>query len=160
MASTLLPSVRLASGARDQLARALARGARDGVEPCGYLLGHSEATSFHIQVVRAGSNQHLRPQSAFHLAAEEHLRVRREAAGEGLSLLGIWHGHRGGAAEPSQADQAGMTSEHPVLARRMPALMLIAAGADAPGARLCAYVRGIPGGQNAPRWTAIALAED
>ncbi len=158
MEVTTRPTVQLLPAAQATLRAALDDGIRDGVEPCGYLLGQHEAASIQVTAVRAGRNRHAQPHSAFHLTADEHLAARRDAAARGLGVVGIWHGHRRGAAEPSQADRDGMLSEHPVLARRMPALMLIAAAPDAPGPWLQAYVRdGVGSRGRSPSWVAWDL---
>lgn len=135
-----------------RLRAALVRGSESGTEPCGYLLGVREGSCFRVLGVREGANVHPRPERAFRLAADEHLAVRREAAHARLALIGIWHGHRRGGAEPSAADLAGMAPEHAVLARRMPALMLIASGQPADELKLAAYVREGPS-----RWVRAEL---
>lgn len=106
--------------------RALARGA----EPCGYLLAPA-AQPGRICAAWPGQNRHDAPARAFLLDPEEQMEVVRRARGEGLRVVGIWHGHLEGPPRPSAAD----TSGHGVLA---PPLMLIVGreSSDEPRMRL------------------------
>ena len=96
-------SVRLAEGVRAELVRRWQEAG--GREPCGVLLGHGEEGGvFDVHALVVLTNQHPQPDRGWQLAPEDVLAARHEARRAGRAVIGFWHGHLRGPAEPSKAD--------------------------------------------------------
>ena len=92
--------VRIASGVRETL---LAEAVSAGVnECCGLLLGHDDRVT---DVVRA-PNVAADPARSFEIDPAVLLRTQREARGFGQQVIGHYHSHPNGVAEPSVRDAA------------------------------------------------------
>ena len=71
-------------------------------EACGMLLGVGGAATRSI----AAANVAVRPEAGFEIDPAALLRVHREARGAGEAVLGHYHSHPNGRAEPSRTDAA------------------------------------------------------
>lgn len=80
---------------------AAARGAFP-IECCGLLVGWGD------RIVRAVPTANLaaRVQDSFEIDAAVHLRLQRELRGTGFEMMGVFHSHPAGVAEPSARDRA------------------------------------------------------
>lgn len=81
----------------------VADAARDPhAERCGLLVGSAgEVRGMHPAANVAGD-----PAAAFEVDPTALLAAHREARGEGLAVVGVWHSHPSGLAEPSDCDRA------------------------------------------------------
>lgn len=80
-------------------------GATAPAECCGGLLGVRDiAGARRIRLAVRVPNRHETPTRAFLLGARDVLRLERLAAARGLELLGFYHSHPDGPAEPSATD--------------------------------------------------------
>jgi proteasome lid subunit RPN8/RPN11 len=79
------------------------------VEACGVLLGDSRGSDTVLTGWLPARNLlgPLEGKRGFLLDPVALLRAEREAARRGLQLLGAWHSHPGGGAEPSARDRSG-----------------------------------------------------
>jgi proteasome lid subunit RPN8/RPN11 len=71
-------------------------------EACGLLLGHGKC----ITQVRSTRNVHPTPQTHFEIDPQALIDAHRVARQGGLELLGYYHSHPTGRAEPSVTDRA------------------------------------------------------
>ena len=71
-------------------------------ECCGILLGEGDK----VKDVRPTANVAPAPLRAFEIDAEALIAAHRSARSGGLQVLGYFHSHPAGAAEPSAADRA------------------------------------------------------
>lgn len=129
--------VRIFSTAAEQIAAHARR--EHPREACGLLLGNGDR----IELAIAAENVADDPERAFEIDPALLLQVHREARGGGPSLLGWYHSHPNGRAEPSAADAARASENGRI--------WLIATG----GA-LAAYVA-TDGGTIAGRFSAVDL---
>ena len=74
------------------------------LEGCGLLLGQRAAGSATILEVIATANTRASPQH-YEIAPEDVLAADRRARAAGWQLLGAWHSHPAGSAEPSTTDR-------------------------------------------------------
>lgn len=75
-------------------------------EACGLLIGYADADGA-VRVLRAEPAANLSPDDdAFELDPALRLRLQREARAEGLAVVGHYHSHPHGGAEPSPRDRA------------------------------------------------------
>ncbi len=103
-----------------------ARAAMPG-ECCGLLEGHKgKSDDFQITAVHPARNL-ASANDRFEIAPEDHIRALKAARANGHSLIGCYHSHPDGRAEPSPRDALGAEEEN--------FLWLIAAGE-----RLAAFV--------------------
>ena len=84
-----------------------------GREPCGLLLGHVDPGTVRIDDVIATNNDHPKPDRAFRIPVEEHAEARRKARHRGLEIVGHWHGHLRGRAEPGEQDRRDLAEVDP-----------------------------------------------
>ena len=105
------PSVRVVDTHPEALAEILAAHVAAGErEACGALLGRVLPDRVVVEAFQAARNAHPAPTHAFLLHPEDALAAQRSAQGRGLCVVGTWHGHRRGAAFPSDADAAGLAA--------------------------------------------------
>ena len=71
-------------------------------EACGLLLG----TPGSVTHAEPACNVSRSPERNFEIDPSTLLRVHREARGQGLAVVGHYHSHPGGSAEPSRTDAA------------------------------------------------------
>ena len=88
-------------------------------ECCGLVEGIRDESAFQVVALHAARN--LAPQpDRFEIAPEDHIRALKAARANGHTLIGCYHSHPNGRAEPSVVDKAGAGEEN--------FLWLIAAG--------------------------------
>jgi proteasome lid subunit RPN8/RPN11 len=104
-----------------------ARAAMPG-ECCGLLEGHKGKSGdvFHVTALHPARNL-ASATDRFEIAPEDHIRALKAARAKGHTLIGCYHSHPDGRAEPSPTDVRGAEEEN--------FLWLIAAGE-----RLAAFV--------------------
>lgn len=71
-------------------------------EACGLLLG----SPGHVQQARPARNVAEKPETHFEIDPALLLAAHRNARADGLSVIGHYHSHPGGHAEPSKRDAA------------------------------------------------------
>ncbi len=71
-------------------------------EACGILLG----TGNRITAARPAANVHASPQTHFEIDPQALIDAHRQARGRGAQVLGYFHSHPSGPAEPSATDRA------------------------------------------------------
>jgi desampylase len=76
-------------------------------ECCGLLLGKGNR----VALAQPAANVHPDPESHFEIDPKALIAAHRAARGGGLELLGYYHSHPGGRAEPSAADQAAASGD-------------------------------------------------
>lgn len=76
--------------------------AAPGEEVCGLLLGQSGQ----VQALLPARNVARNPSHSFEIDPATLLRAHREARGAGRRVIGHWHSHPNGRAEPSTRDAA------------------------------------------------------
>ncbi len=76
--------------------------AADGLEACGLLLGKGNA----IEGASVAANVAATPATRFEIDPAHLLVAHRSARGGGAAILGYWHSHPSGLAEPSATDAA------------------------------------------------------
>lgn len=108
-------------------------------EACGLLLGTPGA----IARVERTRNVAADPLRTFEIDPAALLRVHREARGAGLAVIGWYHSHPGGSAEPSRTDAARAVEDG--------MLWLVVADGGA------AAWRTVPGGPVHGRFAPVAL---
>jgi proteasome lid subunit RPN8/RPN11 len=76
-------------------------------ECCGVLLGESGNGNRTVQqVVRCGNTRNDRPQDRYHIDPKELIAIQRDAARQGLDIIGFYHSHPDHPARWSQTDLA------------------------------------------------------
>jgi len=95
-----------------------ARAALPG-ECCGLVEGFLESDAYRVTALHPARNLAAKP-DRFEIASEDHFQAFKAARAGGHSLIGCYHSHPNGRAEPSAADKAGGGEEN--------FLWLIAAG--------------------------------
>ena len=75
-------------------------GAAWGTEVCGALIGNNGEVRTAVRIV----NHSIDPERGFLIPAEDVLRIERAAETQGQAVLGFYHSHPAGNAEPSSAD--------------------------------------------------------
>ncbi|MEY2883655.1 MAG: hypothetical protein RL490_1379 [Pseudomonadota bacterium] len=85
-----------------QAAMVAAAAAANGLECCGLLLGRTG----HVTTVVPAANVAATPDRAFEIDPATLLRVHRDARGAGQQVIGHYHSHPNGQAEPSPRDAA------------------------------------------------------
>ena len=77
----------------------------------GRLVSGVDGDEFHVTALHAARN--LAPQAdRFELAPEDHFQALKAARANGRSLIGCYHSHPNGRAEPSAADKNGAGEEN------------------------------------------------
>jgi len=78
-------------------------------ECCGLLVGRRDRAALVVEdVVPAANVAAARRQDRFELDPTLHLRVQRELRGSGRAVIGHYHSHPDGRAEPSAIDRANI----------------------------------------------------
>ena len=95
----------IASGLTKTLVGHAARAAPH--EACGLLLGDRD----HIEAVVETRNVAAHPETAFEIDPAALLRIHRDARGKGQHVIGHYHSHPNGRAEPSLRDAAGAVED-------------------------------------------------
>ena len=81
-------------------------------ECCGLLEGVRAANGEDFRVTALYPAQNLAPESdRFEIAPQDHFRAFKAARSNGAGLIGCYHSHPNGRAEPSAADKAGAGEE-------------------------------------------------
>jgi proteasome lid subunit RPN8/RPN11 len=111
--------VTLAPALADAL-RAAARAAHPK-ECCGLLEGARDGDVFRVHAVHPARNRAPRS-DRFEIDAADHIAAQKAARANGHAIIGCYHSHPDGVAQPSPADQAGAAEED--------FLWLIVAGED------------------------------
>jgi proteasome lid subunit RPN8/RPN11 len=90
-----------------------ARAARPG-ECCGLLEGLraqcASGDEFHVTALHPAQNLAPAP-DRFEIAPEDHIKAFKAARANGHALIGCYHSHPNGRAQPSMADKAGAGEE-------------------------------------------------
>jgi desampylase len=86
---------------REEATRALHR------ECCGLLLGKGNR----VALAQPAANVHPQPASHFEIDPKALITAHRAMRAGGLELLGYYHSHQGGRAEPSAADRAAASGD-------------------------------------------------
>ena len=73
----------------------------DPLECCGILLGHEGR----IDAIQPATNVHPAPQTHFEIDPQALIDAHRSAREGGLAVLGYYHSHPNGLAEPSATDR-------------------------------------------------------
>lgn len=90
-------------------------------ECCGLLEGVREGEIFRVQALHPARN--LSPDnSRFQIDPADHLKAQKAARANGSAIIGCYHSHPDGAAQPSAADAAGAGEDN---------FLWLIAGADA-----------------------------
>jgi proteasome lid subunit RPN8/RPN11 len=75
-------------------------------ECCGLLVGMPDDDGFRVTALHPARN--LAAQAdRFEIAPEDHFAAQRAARSNGLAVIGCYHSHPGGIAQPSAADLGG-----------------------------------------------------
>lgn len=75
-------------------------------ECCGLLLGRRETDAIVVEDCAESANLAVDPARAFEIDAGLRLRLQRNLRGTGRTVVGVYHSHPGGPADPSAADAA------------------------------------------------------
>jgi len=75
-------------------------------EACGLLIGKMEATGIEVLAVEPTANVAPDRRRHFEIDPARHLALQRSLRGTGHSVVGAYHSHPGGQAEPSARDAA------------------------------------------------------
>lgn len=96
--------IRLAAGIRGAI-EAAARAAWPR-EACGLLVGEDDNGTLRVARLVPADNVASDPLRGFEIDPATRFRLHRELAGGGERLVGHWHSHPTGVAEPSATDRA------------------------------------------------------
>lgn len=99
--------LQISSGDRQFLLDAAA--AAPGTEVCGLLLGHCKAGAGRVEALVPARNVARDPARSFEIDPATLLATYRNARGDGHKVIGHWHSHPNGRAEPSTRDAARAT---------------------------------------------------
>jgi desampylase len=80
-------------------------------ECCGLLEGLRDADGFRITALHSARNLAVSP-DRFELDPQDHFAAHKSARAGGHSLIGCYHSHPSGPAEPSATDRAGAGEEN------------------------------------------------
>ena len=75
------------------------------LEACGVFLGFSARRAVVREVVPVENREREQPRVRYEIAAEDLLRISREARAQGLDILGYFHSHPDHPARPSETDR-------------------------------------------------------
>lgn len=90
----------------DQLFLLDAAAASPDAEVCGLLLGHNSGGAGQVQTLVPARNVAADPARSFEIDPAALLATHRTARGAGQRVIGHWHSHPNGRAEPSARDAA------------------------------------------------------
>jgi desampylase len=76
-------------------------------ECCGLLLGRGN----HVALAQPAANVHPEPERHFEIDPKALIAAHRAARAGGLELLGYYHSHPNGHAEPSASDRAAASGD-------------------------------------------------
>jgi proteasome lid subunit RPN8/RPN11 len=79
-------------------------------ECCGLLEGVCEGADFRVTALHPARNL-ADAADRFEIEPRDHLAAQKQARANGLALIGCYHSHPDGAAEPSATDRAGAGEE-------------------------------------------------
>ncbi len=79
-------------------------------ECCGLLIGKMERDALRITAMHPAQNAAART-DRFEIAPQDHFDAQRAARAGGHAVIGCYHSHPGGAAQPSAFDLAGAQQE-------------------------------------------------
>lgn len=79
-------------------------------ECCGLLEGMREGDIFHVYVLHPVRNRAPRS-DRFEIDAADHIAAQKAARANGRSIIGCYHSHPDGVAQPSQTDTTGAAQE-------------------------------------------------
>jgi proteasome lid subunit RPN8/RPN11 len=105
----------------DDLRAQILREARSPRECCGLLEGINDGSTFHVLALHAVENLAGRA-DRFEMNPRDQIAAQKAARARGRAVVGCYHSHPGGRAEPSAVDLAGAAEEN--------FLWLIAAGEE------------------------------
>ena len=80
-------------------------------ECCGLVEGSRSEGAFLVAALHSARNLASAP-DRFELAPEDHFRALKAARANGRDLIGCYHSHPNGRAEPSATDKAGAGEEN------------------------------------------------
>lgn len=103
----------LPRGLREQLLRAAA--AALPREACGLLVGRRSGGTVRVERAIDAANVASDARSEFAIDPGAVVAAYLAAEGEGATVVGTWHSHPAGRAEPSAADAGGLWPEHVAL---------------------------------------------
>ncbi len=89
--------------------RAAARAAYPN-ECCGLLEGVHTGNVFHVQALHPARNLAARA-DRFEIDAADHIAAQKAARANRRAIIGCYHSHPDGAANPSQTDRAGAAQD-------------------------------------------------
>lgn len=75
-------------------------------ECCGLLLGRRMGRAFDVDAYAQSANLAVDPVCNFEIDPGLHIRLQRELRGTGRAVIGVFHSHPAGPAEPSVTDRA------------------------------------------------------
>lgn len=79
-------------------------------ECCGLLEGEREGDIFHVHALHLARNLAARS-DRFEIDPAGHIAAQKTARANGRAIIGCYHSHPDGAAEPSQTDAAGAAQD-------------------------------------------------
>ena len=80
-------------------------------ECCGLLEGFREGTAFRVTALHPSANLSSEPETGFEIDPTLQFSLLRGLRGTGRSIIGCYHSHPTGKAEPSARDRAGGCNE-------------------------------------------------
>ena len=79
-------------------------------ECCGLLEGVRDGGQLHVKALHPARNLAARS-DRFEIDPADHIAAQKIARANGRGIIGCYHSHPGGAAQPSQTDQAGAVQD-------------------------------------------------
>ena len=74
-------------------------------ECCGLLVGTREGDDLHVDQIVESANLSARPHNSFEIDMKLRLKLQKELRGTGREIVGHYHSHPDGPAEPSSRDR-------------------------------------------------------
>lgn len=97
--------MRIGAGLVDMLERAAWHASPH--EACALLLGSADNSTFTVATAVVTENVTVGdPETSFEIDPAIHIQMQKLARAGGPSVIGVWHSHPKGAAEPSDVDKA------------------------------------------------------
>ena len=81
------------------------------LETCGFLIGHEDGATIHIDAFALSPNRAGDPKRHFVLDAAMHIRLQRELRGSAFTIVGLFHSHPDGRAAMSESDLRSAAEE-------------------------------------------------
>lgn len=103
MTGSALPMVRLDAAAASAIGRAAENAYPN--EACGLLVGHADGNGWRIIQAVAGANVHAEPRHRFEVDPRLVFEYMRRLRGGSETVIGHFHSHPDGPAEPSTTDR-------------------------------------------------------